>query len=812
MDMNNTCCIDTPNCSCNTGNHCCHGVRVAGCGNPIYNVFTWNRHCHHCCQPEQCAIDMLYEYLPKEEAAELYINNRDLYNLQDAIADTYETKQHAYEVEQNLWNAINTIEHPEATNAVSVLDRLTSQIGVINAALLSLDTSYGSSLKIEETTLYLKDKLGNTLSAVQIPVPVIPTIQVDQTLSSVSVNPVQNKAITDAFNTMDETLNSVSAASVQNRQDIQALQAAIDDIPSIEPDSFVKREDVQSTIAAGSDKLVTSGAIYMAVNQATSSVEQLQSTVANIGSTMSAISSATSAHDGSITRLLDVVGGGYENVNQYWNRMQDPSTAAQYPAILTKLDTLYSAVGGKQPMLIQGVNLKTVNGQSILMNSASDPTDITVSAQITVDDHLDANSTNPVQNRVINGSISNLGTTLTQLNTSLADLQTGVVAMQNDIDTIDRRVSVEVIDSFVQKADTTNEVQSGSTKLVTSGGVDSALQSVANRVASSTALGNIKVGFTTPSSASYLLPVELDNSNKAYVSALSLSNSLYSLDKRVEDLENATPVSITVDSTLSTNSTNPVQNKVINSAISGIQTTLAGKQNALVSGTNIKTINGSSLLGSGDITISSGGTISVDSQLDGQSTNPVQNSTISSAIADINTDIAGIESSLTTLENTVDSIDRRTPESRFENLISRSEVQSEVQSGSNNLVTSSGINSAIQSINVSIQDGTYGSGAETWKNLSVSTGNHSPFLRVRDQIKDSYGVQDTMPTVPTIAAVQTLLSEIVTILSSFSAATSASQHTNRFIISTSGDIRGMYYSDGTNWYRCADGTMLSTSE
>ena len=134
MDMNNTCCIDTPNCSCNTGNHCCHGVRIAGCGNPIYNVFTWNRHCHHCCQPEQCAIDMLYEYLPKEEAAELYINNRDLYNLQDAIADTYETKQHAYEVEQNLWNAINTIEHPEATPAdpnasVAGLDKLPQIVG-----------------------------------------------------------------------------------------------------------------------------------------------------------------------------------------------------------------------------------------------------------------------------------------------------------------------------------------------------------------------------------------------------------------------------------------------------------------------------------------------------------------------------------------------------------------------------------------------------------------------------------------------------------------------------------------------------------
>lgn len=40
---------------------------------------------------------------------------------------------------------------------------------------------------------------------------------------------------------------------------------------------------------------------------------------------------------------------------------------------------------------------------------------------------------------------------------------------------------------------------------------------------------------------------------------------------------------------------------------STVTTSLAGKQDSLVSGTNIKTINGNSLLGSGDITISGGG-------------------------------------------------------------------------------------------------------------------------------------------------------------------------------------------------------------
>lgn len=55
-----------------------------------------------------------------------------------------------------------------------------------------------------------------------------------------------------------------------------------------------------------------------------------------------------------------------------------------------------------------------------------------------------------------------------------------------------------------------------------------------------------------------------------------------------------------VDSALSSTSTNPVQNKVVNSALSG-------KQGTLVSGTNIKTINGSSILGSGNIEIAASG-------------------------------------------------------------------------------------------------------------------------------------------------------------------------------------------------------------
>lgn len=57
-----------------------------------------------------------------------------------------------------------------------------------------------------------------------------------------------------------------------------------------------------------------------------------------------------------------------------------------------------------------------------------------------------------------------------------------------------------------------------------------------------------------------------------------------------------------------------------------VETALSGKQDTLVSGTNIKTINGNSVLGSGNITIEPAGT--VDTVMSDSSTNAVQNKVI----------------------------------------------------------------------------------------------------------------------------------------------------------------------------------------
>ena len=56
-----------------------------------------------------------------------------------------------------------------------------------------------------------------------------------------------------------------------------------------------------------------------------------------------------------------------------------------------------------------------------------------------------------------------------------------------------------------------------------------------------------------------------------------------------------------IDNNLNTNSGNPVQNKVITTRLNSMTTSINGKQATLVSGTNIKTVDGQSLLGSGNI-------------------------------------------------------------------------------------------------------------------------------------------------------------------------------------------------------------------
>jgi hypothetical protein len=67
-----------------------------------------------------------------------------------------------------------------------------------------------------------------------------------------------------------------------------------------------------------------------------------------------------------------------------------------------------------------------------------------------------------------------------------------------------------------------------------------------------------------------------------------------------------------------------------------LENEISEKQDELVSGVNIKTINNQSLLGQGNIDISGGASITVDSELSTSSTNPVQNKVITANVPTLN--------------------------------------------------------------------------------------------------------------------------------------------------------------------------------
>ena len=116
----------------------------------------------------------------------------------------------------------------------------------------------------------------------------------------------------------------------------------------------------------------------------------------------------------------------------------------------------------------------------------------------------------------------------------------------------------------------------------------------------------------------------LDNGYMRSYIATTYGVVCVSLNVDEEGLAYASTEAQTFDDTVS------MSNKAVQSK--AVKTALDGKQDSLVSGINIKTINGKSILGEGDITIEGGSNIVVDTEMSSTSTNPVQNKVVYSEL------------------------------------------------------------------------------------------------------------------------------------------------------------------------------------
>lgn len=128
--------------------------------------------------------------------------------------------------------------------------------------------------------------------------------------------------------------------------------------------------------------------------------------------------------------------------------------------------------------------------------------------------------------------------------------------------------------------------------------------------------------------------------------------------------------------------------------ISNLNTEIGNKQDNLVSGTNIKTVNGQSILGEGNIEISGGETITVDTELSETSENPVQNKIITAALNDkaSKTELSNVS---TSKANKADVYTKQEVDDKFTN------AQSQIDQIS---IDTSAINTEVQTLKTDKQD------------------------------------------------------------------------------------------------------------
>lgn len=283
---------------------------------------------------------------------------------------------------------------------------------------------------------------------------------------------------------------------------------------------------------------------------------------------------------------FDVIIGGVGDTQRKINLSIDTDIIA------TKEDlTDYQPVGdyatktelaSKQDTLVSGTNIKTINGQTLL---GEGNIDITGGGTITVDSALSTDSENPVQNKVITNALNDKA--------SKAELATKQDSINKYVSSIAPNPQstgfiLSTIDVNAEGEPTITSFQLNNTK-------DPDIEFEADRTNPAELKSYIKL------SANVLKKSVAD---QTYASKDELSTTQNELQQVKEELATKADASA-----------------------------LSTKQDTLVSGTNIKTINGETILGEGDITIQGGGT--VDTAMSDTSENAVQNKVIKKYIDDL---------------------------------------------------------------------------------------------------------------------------------------------------------------------------------
>ena len=507
---------------------------------------------------------------------------------------------------------LNILEVPEvdfnSTDRLVVID-VSNNIKVLGKESLNVDLSdyytkeatnellnnKADKITVTELAAKLKgdtDKLNKDITDLGNRVDSIPVITVDTEMNSESTNPVQNNTITSAITNLSNSVDE----KLSNKQP-KGDYALKSDLTPLATKSEVA-EDVAQLNASLNEKQPKGD--YALKTEIPTKVSQLSN-------------------------------------DSNYQTAEDVNLATE--GLATK-----SEVNSKQDTLVSGTNIKTINGNSLL---GSGNIEIQGGSTIAVDDSLSTTSTNPVQNKIITEALNGKA--------SQSDIPTKVSELTNDSDfqtasQVATAISGINVPTKVSQLDNDSDFQTGT--------------QVSNSIATATSGLATKAELAgKQDKGDYATTAQLNGKQDTLVSGTNIKtvngNSLLGEG-------NILIKSVDVDSALSTTSENPVQNKVITNKVNTIEQSItdlsdtmptkvsdldndsgyitnaaltdlatkeevSAKQDTLVSGTNIKTINGNSILGEGNIVIQGGGGGSVPFSMTLSGTTiTMNNSTISS--------------------------------------------------------------------------------------------------------------------------------------------------------------------------------------
>ena len=315
------------------------------------------------------------------------------------------------------------------------------------------------------------------------------------------------------------------------------------------------------------------------------------------------------------------------------------------------------AIQGKQDKLVSGTNIKTINNQSLLGSG-----NISIEgggSAVVVDNALSDTSENPVQNKVITARVTSIETSLGS-KANASDIPTKVSQLENDSQyqtksNLDTTLADYAKTSDVNSKNTLQDtaIQNNADAIAT---INQTLESKADTSAIPTKVSQLEndSDFVTATDVSTTYATKTELASKANTEDVPTKTSQIENDSTYQTKANLDTALESYAKTSDVNSKNASQDEAIQS-----------KQDKLISGTNIKTINNQSLLGEGNISIEAGSSITVDSELSTTSENPVQNKVITTKVNSLETslgskasqtDLDSLSSTVTTQGQTITSI------------------------------------------------------------------------------------------------------------------------------------------------------------